>query len=216
MEDHEMSEASFQNKRGKKRMLFAWHTNIKWSAGLFSCNLVSLCLPVCQLGAALKPRCDQHIITMALMQIVPPAGEGDVPSGRYPAATVPSKIHLTCSDCRGAATTSLSRYIHTAPYAQIVCHLWPNGHILSLWAPSLTPLWSPKLTTSQQPSVRSVIVEASPDVLFRSAKNKAEHLFWFWDWQGRFPPFYTKYREIRDCVALKKQNTCKMEERIDI
>lgn len=45
--------------------------------------------------------------------------------------------------------------------------------------PPRPPPGPPKLTTSQQPSVRSVMVEASPDVLFRSAKNKAEHLFWF-------------------------------------
>lgn len=147
--------------------------------------MVSLCLLACQLGAGLKPRCDQHIITMALMQIAPPAGEGEVPSGRYPAESEPSRIHLTCTHGRGAATTSLSGYIHTAPYAHTVFRLWSYSKSLS---PALTPPpRSPKLTTSQQPSVGSVIVEASPDVLFRSAKNKAEHFFWIEvGRQGRF------------------------------
>lgn len=145
--------------------------------------MVSLCLPACQLGAALKPRCDQHIITMALMQIVPPTGGGLGGVGAWGFHQDGTLLrlcrpgsHLTCRDRGGAETTSLSRYIHTAPYAQIVCRLWPNRHILSLHPP--TPLGSLALTTTQQPPVRGVIVEPSPHGLFHFAKNKAEHLFW--------------------------------------
>lgn len=137
--------------------------------------------PACQLAPALNPRCDQHIITMVLrlMQIV---GRRMFPQDKTLKFCCECAIYHPCTYRvhGGAVTTALPRYtyalapdprtLYSMSRLYVVCALTDIfcGH-------SLLQSFIP--TTTQQPPVRSVTVEPSPDVLFHFAKNKAERLF---------------------------------------
>lgn len=86
--------------------------------------------PACQLAPALKPRCDQRIITMVLrlMQIVQLR---TFPQDKTLKFCCECAIYHPCTyRVQPSQDTNMHRCTHAVQYEQIVCRLCPNTHIL--------------------------------------------------------------------------------------